>query len=104
MAALVSVTEQTAALAEETGAAGEERTALEAGICLAVVAETETPSEAAPEVPEGTTARARVPAVAAARPAWGLAVEVLEAVADVAGVVEGADRQQKREQSRGSAI
>ena len=60
-----------------------------------MVAETETPSEAAPEVPKGTTAQTRVPAVAAVRPAWGLEAEVLEAVADgPAVVVAGADKQQ----------
>ena len=68
-----------------------------------VVAETETPSEAALEVPGDTTARARVPAVTAVRPAWGLEVEALEEEGVGAAAVEGADKQQKREHSRGSA-
>ena len=66
-----------------------------------VVAETETLSEAAPEVPGGTTARARVPAVTAVRPAWGLAVEALEEEEGVEAAVEGADKQtEERTQSR----
>jgi hypothetical protein len=65
-----------AELARAIGLAGEERTAQEAVISLAVAPETGMPLEEVPGVLRDTTDRARVPAVTAALPAWDLEVAV----------------------------
>jgi len=86
--------EQVSATATEA-----EQIALEAEIFRAVAAETVTPSG---EVPGGSTDRMLVPAVAAARPAWGAEVSVaVEAeVSVVAVVVGGEDRNENRWSTR----
>ena len=63
-----------------------EQIALEAATSRAAGAETATPSEEAPGVPKDTTDRALARAVAAAHPAWDLAV-----VGAVVAAVAGAD-------------
>lgn len=87
-----SATEPVAELARAAGPAGEERTALEAGISRVEGAETETPLEEVPEVRGVMTGQVRARAAAAAPRAWALTEAAAEPAVGVAEVVGAGKR------------
>jgi hypothetical protein len=96
---LVSAAVPEGALVRAIDPAPAVRTALEAGISLAEVAETVMRSVGVPEGQRVTTDRARAPAATGAPPAWdpGAAEALVGAVAVAAVVVEadGADNHRR---------